>query len=211
MNKKQAKLLALLSLAAFALAFLLNGRLWFRLDLTSGRSNTIAEVSRNLHREITDELRITYFVSARLAASHPLPSAIADLLREYAAHSHGKIRFVQRDPAETALARSVEELGIIPWQVQIIENNEPAAVNVYSGILIEYLDREDVIPLALSLETLEYDLTSRIRSLVRNTSRELGIIAAGAQWPDSFTLLNRALFFAGFRSRLISGGEEIPP
>jgi len=212
MSKNQATALAVLSAAVFLLAFLVSGRIWFRLDMTASRIFTISEISRNLHREITDQVTITYFVSDRLAIAHPMPGAIADLLREYAAHSRGRIRIVQRDPARANLARAVEDLGIIPWQIQVIENNEPAVATVYSGILIEYLDRASVIPIVFSLYTLEYDLSSRIRSLIRNIPREIGVIVADAhkEWHGDFSLLNRALFLAGFNVRPMRPGEPIP-
>ena len=212
MNKNQARALAALSLAVFLLAFLVSGRLWFRLDMTRDNIFTISEVSRSLHREITDQVTITYFVSDRLVQANPLPRGVADLLREYAAHSRGRIRVVQRDPVRAGLGRSVEDLGIVPWQVQIIENNEPALATVYSGILIEYLDRAAVIPLVLSLYTLEYDLSARIRSLVRNIPREIGVIVADAHkdWMTDFSRLNSALFLAGFNVWHINPGELIP-
>ncbi|MCL2381847.1 MAG: GldG family protein [Treponema sp.] len=212
MSKNQAKALAALSLVIFALAFLISGRLWFRVDMTGNNIFTISQVSQNLHREISDQVRITYFVSDRLVLAHPMPTAVADLLREYAAHSRGRIRVTQRDPVRADLVRSVEELGIIPWQIQVIEHNEPVAVTVYSGILIEYLDRAAVIPVVFSLYTLEYDLSSRIRALARNTPREIGVIVASAHqtWHTDFSLLNRALFMAGFTVRLISPWEDIP-
>ena len=212
MNKSQTKILVILSVTAFVLAFLISGRLWFRLDMTSNNIFTISEISRNLHMEISDQVTITYFVSDRLVIAHPMPGAIAGLLREYAAHSRGRIRVVQRDPARANLVRAVEDLGIIPWQIQIIENNEPAVATVYSGILIEYLDRAAVIPIVFSLYTLEYDLSSRIRALIRSTPREIGVIVADAHkhWHTDFSLLNRALFLAGFNVRPISPGEAIP-
>ena len=212
MSKNQARIIVVLSAAVFVLAFMISGRLWFRLDLTRNKAYTISEVSRNLYKEIPDQVRITYFVSDRLALAHPLPGEIADLLREYAAHSRGKIRFVQKDPVKADLAQTVEELGIAPQQIQVVEKNESTVATVYTGILIEYLDRKAVIPVVFSLDTLEYDLSSRIRSLVRNTERELGVIVADAykQWNTEYGLLNRELVLAGFNVRLINPGDEIP-
>ncbi|MCL2602011.1 MAG: GldG family protein [Treponema sp.] len=212
MNRKQATVLALLSIAVFLFAFLISGRLWFRADMTRGSIFTLSEVSRGLHREISEQLTITYFVSDRLALAHPMPSAVAGLLREYAAHSRGRIRTIQRDPQRSGIARSVEDLGILPWQIPTIENNQQTMATVYSGILIEYLDRAAVIPLVVSPDTLEYALTSRIRALVRTTPRELGVIVADAanQWHEDFRRLNSALFLAGFNVVLIHPGEAIP-
>ena len=212
MNRTQAKVIFLLCAVIFVLAFLVSGRLWFRIDMTANNIFTISEVSRSLHREISDQVTITYFVSDRLALAHPMPSGIADLLREYAAHSRGRIRILQRDPQRADLVRSVEDLGILPWQIQVIENNQPATATVYSGILIEYLDRAAVIPLVINPYTLEYDLSSRIRALVRNAPRELGVIVGDAAnlWHEDFRRLNSALFLAGFNVWLLHPGEPIP-
>lgn len=212
MKKNQARVIFLLSAVAFLMAFLVSARLWFRLDMTGGKAYTISDVSKRLYREIADTVTVTYFVSDRLAAAHPLPGEIADVLREYAAHSRGKIRFIQKDPAKAGLLRVVEELGIAPQRMRVDERNETAFATVYSGILIEYLDREAVIPLAFSLETLEYDLSARVRSLARNTEREVGVIAADGhkQWDSEYALLNRALLLSGFKVRQINPWEGIP-
>jgi ABC-type uncharacterized transport system involved in gliding motility auxiliary subunit len=63
-----------------------------------------------------------------------------------------------------------------------------------------------------SLDTFEYDISSRLRSLIRDTWRELGVIVGDAykQWNADYALLNRELVLAGFRIRLISPNEEVP-
>jgi ABC-type uncharacterized transport system involved in gliding motility auxiliary subunit len=212
MTRRHTVLCAFLSAAAFVLTLMISSRLWFRLDLTKNKAYTISEVSRNLYKEIEDEVRISYFVSERLASAHPMPQAISDLLEEYAAHSRGKIKYLRRDPAKGDLALTVEELGIIPQQFSLVEKNEETLATVYTGILIEYLDRQEVLPVVFSLNTLEYDLSSRIRSLVRGMEREAGVLLGnpGRQWPRDYGHLNQELGFSGYRVRLLSAGEEIP-
>jgi len=213
MNRNQARIIALLSAAVILLLFLLSGRLWFRLDLTKNKAYTISEVSKNLYREIADQVTVTYFVSERLSRAHPMPGEIGDLLREYAAHSRGKIRFIQKDPSKAEVANAVEELGIAPQQIQLVEKNEVTVATVYSGILVEYLDKESVIPVVFSLDTLEYDISSRIRAMVRDVEREIGVIVGDAykQWSSDYRLLYGELILSGFRIRQINAGEEIPP
>ena len=219
MMKKQpaprtaAMIIALLSAACILLALLLSTRLWVRLDLSRNKAYTISEVSRKLHKEIADQVTITYFVSDKLRVAHPMPGEISDLLSEYAAHSRGKIRFIQKDPAKAELLQKVEDLGIVPQQIQVVEKNETTLATVYTGILIEYLNRESVIPVVFSLDTLEYDLSSRIRSLISNREKELGVIVGDAhkQWQNEYGYLHRELVLAGFRIRLLNPGEEIPP
>jgi ABC-type uncharacterized transport system involved in gliding motility auxiliary subunit len=212
MTKKEAALLTLLGLALIFLGLLLSRRFWFRLDLSRGRANTISAVSRNIHAEIPEPLRITYYVSKKLSAAHPLPGEVEDLLREYVSWSRGKIRLMVRDPAGAAMEGEIESLGMESRQIEIVERDQTAIATVYSGITIEYLDRLELLPAVFSLDTLEYDLTSRIRSLVRGTERQIGVLLGDSfrDWGSQYRLLNQALVRAAYRVRLLGPGEEIP-
>jgi gliding-associated putative ABC transporter substrate-binding component GldG len=211
MTKKQTTIVTILILVIIALSALISRRLWFRLDLTKGKTYTISEVSRNLHNEIPDQIRITYYLSDKLKSLHPIPGEIEDLLREYAAYSRGKIQLSVRDPAKAQLTSQVEQLGIMPQQIQTVEQDQASVMTVYTGILIEYLDEIDVLPVVFSLETLEYDLTSRIRALVRGSARMLGVMVGNpGRWNEEYRYLQNAYMQAGYRLRLISPGEEIP-
>jgi len=64
---------------------MVSSRLWFRLDLTKNRAYTISKVSRNIHKELSDPVNITYYLSNKLRTLHPAPGEIEDTLREYAA------------------------------------------------------------------------------------------------------------------------------
>jgi ABC-type uncharacterized transport system involved in gliding motility auxiliary subunit len=212
MTKRQAAVLSLLSLAAIFLGLLLSRRIWFRLDLTGNKAHTISVVSRNLYREIPETVRITYYVSKRLAAAQPWPGEVEDLLREYVSWSRGKIRFILRDPAGTDMEREIEQLGIHRGEIDIVERDQTITATVYSGIVIEYLDRLEVLPAVVSTDTLEYDISSRIRSLVRGIERQIGILVGDGfrDWNDHYYYLNQILIRAGYRVRIIRAGEEIP-
>jgi ABC-type uncharacterized transport system involved in gliding motility auxiliary subunit len=83
---------------------------------------------------------------------------------------------------------------------------------VYSGIVIEYLDKIEVMPWVVTTDTLEYDLTSRIRSMVNDSERRLGVIVGDSfrQWREDFGYLNQILAESGYKLRLLSPGDEIP-
>jgi gliding-associated putative ABC transporter substrate-binding component GldG len=199
-------------IAIIALTFLVSRRLWFRLDLTKGKTYTISAVSRGLHNEIQDRVRITYYLSDKLKAIHPLPGEIEDLLREYSSYSRGKIQVVVKDPAKARLAQTVEQLGIIPQQIQTVEQDQASVMTVYTGIVIEYLDSIQVMPVVFSLETLEYELTSRIRSMARGSSRLLGILSGvdPQRLNQEYQYMFNAYAQAGYQLRMTNPGEEIP-
>jgi gliding-associated putative ABC transporter substrate-binding component GldG len=212
MTKKQTLILTALSIAALILGVLVSGRLWFRLDLTRNKAYTISPASRSLFAEIPDQVRITYYLSDKLASKHPMPGEIKDLLQEYAANSRGKIRLTIRDPAKANLTEQVEQLGVLPQQIQVVETDQASVTTVYTGIVIEYLEKAEVLPVAFSLDTLEYDLSSRIRSLIRGTERQLGVIVGDSsrQWNDDYGYVNQTFVQSGYRIRLINPGDEIP-
>jgi gliding-associated putative ABC transporter substrate-binding component GldG len=211
MTKKQTTTLSILIVIVIAMTLLVSRRLWFRLDLTKGKSYTISAVSRSLHNEIPDQIRLTYYLSDKLKSIHPLPGEIEDLLREYAGFSRGKIQLTVRDPAKANIAEQIEQLGILPQQIQTVEQDQASVTTVYTGIVIEYLDQIDVLPMVFSLETLEYDLTSRIRALVRGSARLLGVIVGDnpQRWNENYRQLQSAYMQAGYQLRLIAAGEEI--
>ena len=211
MTKKQTATLSIMIIIIIALTLLVSRRLWFRLDLTKGKSYTISAVSRNLHNEIPDQIRITYYISDKLKSNYPLPGEIEDLLREYAGFSRGKIHLTVRDPAKANLTDQVQQLGILAGQDQTVEQDQVSVITVYSGIVIEYLDQIEVLPWVVSLETLEYDLTSRIRAMVRGSTRMLGVIVGDSpqRWNQDYQPLQNAYTQAGYQLRLIAAGQEI--
>ena len=211
MTKKQTIIITALSIIAFLLALMVTSRIWFRLDLTKNKAYTVSKVSRNLHKELPDPVNITYYLSNKLRTVLPAPGEIEDTLREFTAYSRGKIRLTVRDPVNAGL-QSVEALGLQSRQVPVVEQDEARYILVYSGIVIEYLDKMEVLPWVISTETLEYDLTSRIRSMVNETERWIGVIVGDSyrQWREDFGYLNATLAEAGYRVRTIMPGDEIP-
>jgi len=211
-NKKQTTVITLLALAAIILGLLVSGRLWFRLDLSRNQAYTLSRVARNLYREIPETVTITYYLSEKLTKIHPVPGEIRDLLIEFTTHSRGRIRLVVKDPVKAAAVAAAERLGVLPQQIQTMEKDQASVATVYTGIVIEYLNQTETLPVVFSVDTLEYDLTSRIRTLVRGRERAAGMLVAGADknWSQDFNYLEQAFSQAGYRVRQIAPGAEIP-
>jgi ABC-type uncharacterized transport system involved in gliding motility auxiliary subunit len=209
MTKKQQGLITALSIVIMVLLLLVSGRIWTRIDLSLRKSSTLAPVSRGLHREITETVRITYYCSGKLEALEPAPREISDLLREYAARSRGKILVTFRDPSGSGDA---ERFGLLAQSLPNVGSDELSLTTVYSGIVIEYINKIEVIPWVFGLDALEYDITSRIRSLASGKKRELGILAPDPQkdLSEYYGLLNQVLAQSGFSVMPLYPGDEIP-
>jgi gliding-associated putative ABC transporter substrate-binding component GldG len=212
MTRKQAVIISLLVIVAIALGFMVSRRFWFRLDLTKNRAYTISSVSRNLHTEIPNQIRITYYVSDKLRAIHPMPGEIEDLLREYAAYSRGKIQVIVKDPLKAGVVEDIERMGLQAQQIQTMDMDQTGLITVYTGIVIDYLDNIEVLPVVFSLSTLEYDLTTRIRSLVSGIARQAGIIVGDnpRNYNEDYRFMHGMLAQSGYRLRLITPETDIP-
>ena len=214
-GKRRSLVILILSLAVLVAAVLVTERFHVRLDLTSDHAYTLSTASRDLYKSIPERVRVTYYVSPLLSSRHPGPRAIQDFLEELAAASHGKIAVEVLDPAAGSgdQAAAVESLGVQPQRMQIVEQNEQRVALVYSGIVVQYLDRTKVLPFVIGVDTLEYDMVKAITSLVTHRSSVAAVIVGD---PDKsldtdYRTLSDALHKNGWEVQEIHAGDPVPP
>jgi len=208
---RQERTLLVLTLTVFALSAIISGLYSFRVDLTSDRSFTLSPATRELYRQIPETATITYYVSSSLAARHPGPKSVEDLLREIEARSRGRIRVRVLDPSENP--GKVEALGIYPLQMQVEERGEARIATVYAGIVVEYLDDFRALPAVMSTENLEYEIVKAVRSLARGTVPVAALLEGdGDKDPEGdYRILKAALARAGYETRFTARGAAIDP
>jgi ABC-2 type transport system permease protein len=211
MKKQQEIILFVLTLVLILAVGLNASRFFTRIDLTENKVFTISKVSRQLFQEIPEQVFITYYVSDRLKSLYTFPAQIEDLLYEYAAYSRGRIKVEVVDPMQGGEATRAEALGVYPQQIEVIERDERSVAQVYTGIVIQYLDRYETIPVVSRIESLEYDLTSKIRRVVTDDERVVGLLVGDA---DRVVQNDYATLFAAlsgdFQLRPVETGADIP-
>lgn len=169
-----------------------------RLDLTPGKTLTLSRATKQLLARLPD------LVTVKLFASSALPPEVAyvkrdvdDLLRDYRAAGHGKVRLVILDPtSDSAAARQAQSLGIPPVQFNVVGQTSLQVKQGYLGIAVQYANEARQIPLVRRTNDLEYRLTSFIRDLTRATKPAVAWIAAtppayGGPPPPSFSNLRQ--------------------
>jgi ABC-type uncharacterized transport system involved in gliding motility auxiliary subunit len=212
-RKRRSLVILLLSLAVIVAAVLVTDRFSLRLDLSADGANTLSKASRQLFKEIPEQVRITYYISPTLSDRHPGPRSVEGLARSLAAASHGKIVFDAADPAAGKKESTVEALGVSPQRMQVVEKNEQRVALVYSGIVIQYLGRTQVLPFVLSTDTLEYDLVKGIKAAVADKKQVASILIGDADksLANDFQTLSAALQKSGWDAKEVHLGEAIPP
>ncbi len=208
---REENILSLLVIAVCVLTAIASSLLFFRLDLTQDKKFSISKISRNLYKEIPETLSLTYYVSGRLNKDQSNPKHIEDLLRSYAAASHGKIRVQVKDADASGEISAMADFGIPSQQYQVVERNQRSVANVYTGIVVEYLDRFETIPLAWDLTNLEYELTRTIRKAVSGSGGVLEVLVGDADktWANEYKLLAQALKQSGWTVREHKAGAAV--
>ena len=211
-RKTKERMLMLLAGLCFVLV-LADGARWFaRLDLTRSKAYSISPVSKEILRGIPEQVHVTYFLSSVLRSLSPSPGRVIDLLQEYAAESRGRVIVTVIDPEKTGQGESARRFGILPQQIQVIQQNEQRTADVYSGIAIDYLDRYTSLPAVFSPDGLEYSLSFAVRKVLAGRRLVLGIIVGepGRSLHHDFDTLQTGLS-RDYSLHEYLPGDPIPP
>jgi ABC-2 type transport system permease protein len=170
-----------------------------RLDLTPGRAFTLAPATRQLLRTLPDLVTIKLFVSSALPKEiESTRRDVDDLLRDYRAAGHGKVKLVIADPStDSSARREARTSGVPPVQFNVLGQGELQVKEGYLGVAVRYADAVKTIPFVQQTNDLEYRLTSDIRALTHpeRSSVAFGEIsdAAATRGRRSFEALREQL------------------
>jgi ABC-2 type transport system permease protein len=149
-----------------------------RLDLTEQKEFTISRATKDVLHDLNDLATITVYMTEDLPPQlSTLRRQISDMLDEYRNYGRGHIQVDFVDPAkDPQVEQKMRTLGIPQITAQTLDKDQFQAVNIYLGIGIGYLDRQEVIPVVQDTYTLEYDLTSAILKVSREKSYVVGVL-----------------------------------
>ncbi|MFP4637260.1 MAG: GldG family protein [Spirochaetaceae bacterium] len=200
-----------LVLVVVVLLGLLGSVFFFRLDLTEEKVFTISDVSRELFDEMPERAEITYYVSDRLRDRAVETQQIIDILEEYEARARGSVSVDVVDPKESEEAERAEDLGVVPQQIEVVEEDQRSLATVYSGIVVEYLDEHRTLPVAFDPGEVEYRVTSALRGLVHGERDVVGVLVGDGSGglSQKYGLFGNHLA-RDFEVREIRPGAEIP-
>jgi ABC-type uncharacterized transport system involved in gliding motility auxiliary subunit/ABC-type transport system involved in multi-copper enzyme maturation permease subunit len=181
---RRLRLGVVLFVAVLVVTNLLGSYIGGRLDLTPGRAYTLSPATRTLVGRLDDILTIKLFASSELPAEVSLMKRdIDDLLGDIRAAGKGKVRVVERDPAENAEAkREAARLGIQSVQFNVVGKSELQVKEGFLGLAVQYADGSEAIPFIRRTDDLEYRIAAAIRGLTRARKPTIGLVAAMDDW-----------------------------
>ena len=144
---------------------------YFRIDTTKTKRFTLSTYTAELLSELEEPLVITYYRSKRIARNYPQAKDIKEFLSLYAQKSR-LVFFSEKDAEAVSPSISLDSMGIAGQKMQTDSTAPDSAGLLYSGIAIEYLGNTQTVPFILGTDTLEFDVASRIQSLVRSNGQD---------------------------------------
>ncbi|MBQ0166541.1 MAG: Gldg family protein [Treponema sp.] len=155
---------------------LVGQRAFFRFDLTSSRSYSLSEASKQVVQSLDQPLTVKVFFSDNLPSPYnTVDQYLEDLLVEYKGNSNHKFSYECFDMSKPENEEIAEEYGITQYQVQEVSNNEVGIRAVYMGLVLIYSDRIEIVDPVQTTDGLEYKLTTAISNMVSTTNTLAGL------------------------------------
>lgn len=168
---------------------------WFaRIDITDDSVYSLSDASIRMVRELDDPVTIKAFFSEDLPAPYAANRRfLKDKLDEYRAYGGRNIQYDFIDPIGSDELRAEAERYRIPAvQIQVVEDDNLQIKNVYMGLAIQYQDEREVIGVVQDLSNLEYEITTAIRKMQRETLPLVGFLQGHGE-PDPTQTMPSAL------------------
>jgi gliding-associated putative ABC transporter substrate-binding component GldG len=176
--KTQTLIRLAIVLGILILVNIISIRLFWRVDMTRNRIFTLSDASKQLMRSLDDRVTVTaYFTEDLPAPYNNNRRMLLDELNDYRAYSRGNLQYDFIDPTGEKGEHEAEEQGISPVQVQVLKNDKFEVKRGYMGVVLQYEDRKEILPVIQNTSTLEYDLSSTIKKLTTKTPRKVGFLS----------------------------------
>ena len=134
---------------------------------------------------------------------------LQDILEEYAAFSKGNIRFEFFRPEDDQnIEQEAQKAGIMPVQMQVVDNDKLEVKRVLMGMVILYEDKKEVFPVIQTTTGLEYEITTRIKKLVEVNKPIVGIAQLAGQDGQSQNIQN--VLRERYNVRSVSLSDAVP-
>ncbi|MFH2036658.1 MAG: GldG family protein [Candidatus Zixiibacteriota bacterium] len=142
---------------------------WFtRIDMTDNNIYSLSESSKQIVGQLNDKLVIKAYFSEELPAPHNSDARyLKDLLDDYKAYSNGYLQYEFIDPVKENKEEEAMGYRIPPLQFNVFKNDKTEFIKGFKGIVIQYGDKQEVLPFIETTNTLEYDLSRSINKLIQ--------------------------------------------
>ena len=186
------KIISFVFILVIVFSYIDNSRVYKRIDCTKTKQFAVSKYTKNILRQAQQPVKISYYRSKELINRYPEVRDIYDYLK-IIAKENKNISLALLDADKDENIEILEKLGIIPQQIEIVNNNKTEYIKVYSAVLIEYLGNQKVLPFVLSTASLEFELDIRFESLIQNKNHSVYILCGNEYEINDYNYLQLIL------------------
>lgn len=186
--------LTVLVVAVLVVLNLVSTRFFGRVDLTEGNIYSLSDASRHVAAELADPLIARVYVSPDLPPQLiTVKQYLLDLLSEYRAYGKGQFQYEVVQPATEEEENEAQTYGVQPFQANVYEADKVELKRIYLGLVFIHGDRQEAMAAVTSTEGLEFQLTSAMRRVTRQSLGNVGVLAAtgGATLTEGLSALQQ--------------------
>ena len=155
---------------------LVGANAFFRLDLTSPKSYSLSQSSKELVKNLEELLSVKVFFSENLPSPYnTVEQYLKDILVEYKGSANKNFSYEFFDMSKPENEELASSYRIRQKQIQGVKDNEVGFKNVFMGLALVYADSIEVLDDLVSPDGLEYRLSTTMSKMINTTSALAGL------------------------------------
>jgi|GEM_PF-2053192 gliding-associated putative ABC transporter substrate-binding component GldG len=172
-NNQELLITIVIVCGIIALVNFFASQFFWRLDLTRDQRYSISTTTKETVRQLEDLVTVKLYFSEDLPNQYSLvKQQVIDILQDYQGYgSNFKYEIINPGTGEEA-----DKAGIPKIQFNEIKQDKFQVGTGYMGMVINYQDKNEIIPLIEDTKTLEYQLTAIIMKLSAKEPLVLGLV-----------------------------------
>ncbi|HNW81596.1 MAG TPA: GldG family protein [bacterium] len=197
-KKREALISVVLVTAMILLVNIIASGLFYRIDFTKNGMYTVSDSTKKILSGLKDEVRVKFYVSEELPPKVlPIKRNVTDLLTEYERYGKGNFNLSVLYPEKDAeIEKDAQSAGIQKVQLNVIGQNKEELQAAYMGIALFYGSKMEVLPVVMSIDDLEFQLTSAILKLTKEKKDRIVFLNSQKNLPANMDPQMRAQLMA---------------
>lgn len=167
-----------------------------RSDWSDNQTSSLSSSTQQVLQGLDEPIQIKAYFTAGLPQPYgQLKQFVEDTLLNYRDAANGNLGFEMINPEDNPNTQaSLQALQIPKVQVQVIEDDRAQVRQAYLAIVIEYLDKQEIIPVVQTDAGLEYLLTRKIKKLTGKGKQTIAVATGfGAKSSQALQTLQQLL------------------
>ncbi len=177
-TKKTYYTIIALALGVFVLLNVVNYKLYTRLDFTQDKRYSLSDATKGILDELTAPVTVTAYFSENLPPDiERLRKELRDMLVEYSDYSDGYVVYDFVDPnSDPQIEMKAQQAGVAPVMINVREKDQLKQQKAYLGVVLQYEDKSETIPLIRPDTPLEYELSSAIKKISAKNKPKVALL-----------------------------------